>query len=48
MAAAHSNLASLLDFSRAQYHFRKAIASDPGQAIAHYNYGRALAQQKMF
>jgi predicted CXXCH cytochrome family protein len=50
LAAAHSNLASLLDadFPQAQYHFRKAIASDPGYAVAHYNYGRALAGQKMF
>src|SRR5439155_14679123 len=46
--AGHSNLATLFDrqgnWAQAEYHFQKAIWSDPDYAVPHYNYGRALAE----
>mgnify|MGYP003341615149 CR=1 FL=1 len=35
-------------FAEAQFHFRKAIESNPKYAEAHYDYGLALAQREQF
>lgn len=54
-AAANLNLASILldgkgdaqgDFDRVQFHFERAVRTDPESAVARYNYGRALAARK--
>jgi len=54
-AAANMNLASILgdgkgdaqgNSDRVQFHFERAIRSDPESAVVRYNYGRALAAKK--